>query len=224
MKTHNNHTMKALILFALSSLLLMSCSKDRLTASGDKTTETRSVRDFTGVKSSGANDVHITYGAEFKVTLKGSGNLVPYFKTEVIGNTLYLGYERINVRRDDIEVFVTLPEIQYVSLSGSGSVDIYGAFPTVDFFDLSISGSGDVEVEDAFNADETVVKISGSGEADLERLSTRHADIHISGSGDAKLKVQESLKARISGSGKVYYKGNPQVDAQISGSGKVIKL
>lgn len=224
MKTINNHTMKALILFALSSLLLISCSKDRLTASGDKTTETRSVRDFTGVKSSGANDVHITYGTEFKVTLKGSDNLIPYFKTEIIGNTLHLGYERVNVRRDDIEVFVTLPEIQYVSLSGSGSVDIYGTFPTVDFFDLSISGSGEVEVEDAFNADETVVKISGSGEADLEKLSTRHADINISGSGDAKLKVQESLKARISGSGKIYYKGNPQVDSQISGSGKVIKL
>ena len=224
MKTINNHTMKALILFALSSLLLISCTKDRLTASGDKTTETRSLRSFTGVKSSGANDVHITYGTEFKVTIKGSDNLIPYFETEVIGSTLHLGYERINVRRDDIEVFVTLPEIQYVSVSGSGSVDIYGDFPAVDFFDLSISGSGEVEVEDALEADETVIRISGSGEADLEKLTTNYADVNISGSGDARLRVQETLKARISGSGKIYYKGNPQVDSQISGSGRVIKL
>ncbi|RZM05963.1 MAG: DUF2807 domain-containing protein [Pedobacter sp.] len=224
MKTINNHTMKAIILFALSSLLLISCSKDRLTASGDNTTETRSVRDFTGVKSSGANDVHITYGTEFKVTLKGSDNLIPYFKTEIIGNTLHLGYERVNVRRDDIEIFVTLPSIEYVSLSGSGSVDIYGAFPAVAFFDLSISGSGEVEIEDGFNANETVVRISGSGEADLERLTTKHAEVHISGSGDAKLNIQDTLKARISGSGKVYYKGSPQIDSQISGSGKLIKL
>ncbi|RZK47637.1 MAG: DUF2807 domain-containing protein [Pedobacter sp.] len=223
MKTLNNHTMKALILFALSSLLLISCSKDRLTASGDKTTETREVRNFTGVKSSGANDVHITYGTEFKVTLRGSDNLIPYFKTEIIGNTLHLGYERVNVRRDDVEVLVTLPSIEYVSLSGSGSVDIYGVFPSVNFFDVSISGSGEVEVEDVFTANETAIKISGSGEADLEKLNTKHADVNISGSGDVKLKVQDTLKARISGSGKVYYKGNPTVDSQISGSGKVIK-
>jgi len=215
--------MKTLILFALSSLLLISCSKDRLTASGDKTTETRELRDFSGVKSSGANDVHITYGEEFKVTLKGSDNLVPYFKTEVVGNTLHLGYERVNVRRDDIEVFVTLPEIQYVSVSGSGSVDIYGSFPEVEFFDVAISGSGEVEIEDPFEANESVIKISGSGEADLERLTANHAEINISGSGDAKLRVAETLKARISGSGKIYYKGNPQVDSHISGSGKVIK-
>jgi hypothetical protein len=223
MKTINN-TIKSLLLLALSSLFLISCTKDRLTASGDKTTETRELRQFTGVKSSGANDVHVTYGPEFKVTIKGSDNLVPYFKTEVVGNTLHLGYERVSVRRDDIEVFVTLPEIQYVSVSGSGSVDIYGNFPDVEFFDVAISGSGEVDVEDPFTADETVIKISGSGEADLEELNTRHADINISGSGDAKLRIQETLKARISGSGKIYYKGNPQVDSKISGSGKVLKF
>jgi len=216
--------MRTIILLAFTSLFLISCSKDRLTASGDKTTETRTVKEFTGVESDGGNDVHISYGAEFKVVLKGSNNLLPYFKTEVTGSTLRLGYERVNVRQDDVQVYVTLPLINYIAVSGSADVDINGAFPQLNYFQVSISGSGEVEAEDVLNVKEAVIKISGSGEADLKKVQSKTAEVNISGSGDAKISVEQSLKARISGSGKVYYSGSPQIDSQISGSGKLIKF
>lgn len=216
--------MKALITLALASILFTSCSKDRLTASGDKKTETRELRAFTGVDSYGSNNIHISYGSTFKVTLSGSDNLLPYFKTEVVGSTLKLGYERVDVRHDDIQIYVTLPYLQYLEVSGSGDIDVSGQFPAMDFFQLSISGSGEVEVETAIIADEVGVRISGSGEADLKKLQSRRAEVNISGSGDARIGVSERLKARISGSGKIYYSGSPEIDSQISGSGKLIKL
>lgn len=216
--------MKTITSFVLLGLLFISCSKDRLTASGDKITQVREVRDFTGVDADGSTDIHISYGTEFKVTLKGSDNLIPYFKTEVIGRNLHLGYERVNVRHDDIQVYVTLPAIQYINLSGSAHVDISGGFPLIDHLQVVVSGSGEVEAEDAVEVAEAEISISGSGEADLKKVSTAEAAVHVSGSGDARISVTDFLKARISGSGKIYYSGNPQLDSQISGSGKLIKF
>jgi hypothetical protein len=216
--------MRNLLLYVYISLLFISCSKDRLTASGDKITEERNPGNFTGISGSGSNPIHIVYGADFKVILKGSDNLIPRFKTKVMSNVLYLEYEQASVRHDDIEVFITMPLIDRVSLSGSGEVEIKGQFPDVDVFRTSISGSGEVEVDEPLNARQARVDISGSGNADLEKLNVKTADVDVSGSGDVKIKVQDLLKAKISGSGKVYYWGSPQVNSDISGSGKVNKL
>jgi len=213
-----------LLLFICISILFIGCSKDKLTASGDKTTDTRYPGEFTGINTSGSTPVQITYGTEFKVELKGSNNLIPYFKTNIINGTLYLGYENASVQHDDIEVYVTLPVIRKAVLSGSGKINIEGAFPSVHELKLSISGSGDILVKDSFDSDETLVNISGSGKADLLKVNSKKAEVDISGSGNASLKVQDKLEAKISGSGKIYYSGSPEVDADVSGSGKVIKL
>lgn len=213
-----------LLLFICISILFIGCSKDRLTASGDKTTDTRYPGEFTGISTSGSTPVQITYGTEFKVELKGSNNLIPYFKTNIINGTLYLGYENASVQHDDVEAYITLPVIRKVTLSGSGKINIEGDFPAVHELKLSISGSGDILVKDPFDSDESLVSISGSGKVDLLKVNSKEAEVDISGSGNASLKVQNKLEAKISGSGKIYYSGSPEVDADVSGSGKVIKL
>lgn len=216
--------MKDLAALAVLSACLISCSKDRLTASGDRSSETRTVKQFTGIESNGANDIHISYGTEFKVILKGSSNLLPYFKTETLGSTLRLGYDRISVRQDDVEVYITLPALNYLSMSGSGDVNISGSFPRLDVLEVLVSGSAELEAENTMEADELLVKISGSGEVDLKKLKSNSAELSISGSGEAKIGASEFLKARISGSGKIYYTGSPVIDSQISGSGKLLKF
>lgn len=215
--------MRTLFLLLAAGLLFTGCRKEQLTASGDKTEETRSLKNFTGVRSSGSKNIHVKYGDEFQVTLKGSANLLPYFKTEVLGGTLSIGYERVNVQHDDVEVFVTLPSLVYTSISGSGSISISGNFPLVNRFEASISGSGKVDVENTFETQKAIVDISGSGNANLQQLVSRQAEISISGSGDARITARELLKVQISGSGKAYYWGTPLVDSHISGSGSIIK-
>ncbi|MDR6782508.1 hypothetical protein ABIE26_001004 [Pedobacter africanus] len=216
--------MKSIATLTLIGFLFIGCSKDRLTASGDKTTETRTPGEFTGINTSGSNTIYISYGTEFKVELRGSNNLIPYFKTNVINKTLYLGYENASIQHDDVEAYVTLPDLRKASLSGSGKITIQGTFPSSDELKVSISGSGNITAQDAFDADQVLVNISGSGKADLQQINAQKAEVDISGSGDVRVKVQNKLKARISGSGKVYYTGSPEVDADVSGSGKVVKF
>jgi hypothetical protein len=216
--------MRTILFIAIISILSISCTKDRLDADGNITTEVRTPGNFTGVHSSGANPITVTYGTEFKVEIKGSANLIPRYKSDIHNGVLDLGYEHVNVHNDDIEVFVTLPVINSASMSGSGKLNIAGNFPAQDLFRLTISGSSKVTVKDTFVADEVNVNISGSGDADLEKIQGKRGEAKISGSGDVRVNIQNSLKARISGSGKIYYTGNAQVDSEISGSGKVIKF
>lgn len=216
--------MRTTLFIAIISLFFFSCTKDRLVADGNIITEVRNPGTFTGVHSSGANPIKITYGNEFKVEIRGSGNLIPRYKTNIHNGTLNLGYEFVSVRKDDIEVFVTMPAINNASMSGSGKLDINGNFPAQNLFRLTISGSSNTNVNDAFNADEVNVTISGSGDANLEKILSNRGDVKISGSGDVQLSVQNTLKARISGSGKIYYTGNAAVDSEISGSGTVVKF
>ena len=216
--------MKALITIATIFLLFASCKKDRLTANGDMKTETRNLGTFTGVRASGSNDIHISYGSQYKVELRGSSNLIPYFKTNVVNNKLVLNYGNASVWRDDLEVYVTLPMLKNINLSGSSEVDVNGNFPLINFFNVDISGSGEVKVNNFLAAEELDITVSGSGSADLEKLNSKRADASISGSGDVRVRVEDRLKASISGSGKVYYTGSPVVESNISGSGKLIKF
>ena len=218
----NKLTFTLLVLTTIFSL--SACKKDRLTANGNITSETRDVAQFTGISSSGATEVKVTYGTTFNVVVKGSSNLIPQFTTRVVNNVLYLGFEHVNVHRDDIEVELTMPSIQRVSVSGSGEIDIKGSFPAQQSLSVDISGSAEVEVENPMLVERVNVEISGSGDADLEEVTAKQADANISGSGNVKFQVSDHLKAKISGSGKVYYRGNPTVQQDISGSGKLIKF
>jgi hypothetical protein len=216
--------MKTLVASLLSiSILFSSCLKERLEGNGNIVTETRSLSNFSGVVNSGSKRIHVNYGPEYKVELRGSSNLLPAYRTRITNGDLSLYYDRVNVRYDDIEVYITMPEIRRANLSGSGKISVNGNFPSQNYFETRISGSGDIQVNSIFDVDELDVTISGSGRADLLNIKSRRADVHISGSGDAKVHATDHLKANISGSGRTYYTGNPTIETDISGSGKVVR-
>jgi hypothetical protein len=221
MKTLYNHIL-ILLLFAIA--LFSSCAKDRVSANGDVITQTRGLSGFNSIQSSGANPVYIKYGPEFKVEIKGSSNLMAYYKTEVRGNTLHAGFKRASIEKDDIRLYLTLPYIKDIDLSGSGNTEITGSFPEQESLGVRISGSANVTAEDAFSSRNIQVAVSGSGDVDLSRVSCESADVKISGSGDVRLAVSDYLKVGISGSGNVYYTGNPQTDTKVSGSGQIIAV
>ncbi|WP_199118394.1 head GIN domain-containing protein [Pedobacter sp. ASV28] len=201
-----------------------ACKKAHLTANGNVVSEIRDVGQFTGLSSSGSTPVYVNYGSEYRVVVKGSSNIVPYFTTRVVDRKLQLIFEQVSVHRDDIQVMITMPTIKDIALSGSGKVEIRGGFPLLPTLNVSVSGSGDVEMQSEAEADEVGIDLSGSGKVDLEKLLIKHAKVDISGSGNTRLQVQDRLKASISGSGKVYYRGNPIVQQDISGSGRIIKF
>jgi Putative auto-transporter adhesin, head GIN domain len=203
--------------------------------------ETRDAKDFTRVSFGVAGNLYINFGPEFKVVLEGEKRDLEDIITEVSGSKLVIKKDnwRFNLN-EKVTVYITMPELKGLGVSGSGKAEIKDAVKTEEL-DLSVSGSGKIFTNDLVvsklgcsisgsgdivpggngNATRADISISGSGNYEGESLKIGTADIHISGSGNCTCNVTETLRAGVSGSGNVTYEGNPKVDAHVSGSGKV---
>ena len=206
--------------------------------SGEK--ETRDLKGFTKVSFGVSGNMYITFGTEFKVVLEGTQSLLDEIVTEVSGGRLTVKKENWRFNQNEkVTVYITMPEINGLGVSGSGRAEIKDAVKSDDLslsvsgsgkvftneiavnnLKSSISGSGDIFVGGG-NAANGNISISGSGNYTGENAKIGSLDVSISGSGNCAANVTESLKASISGSGNVTYVGNPKIDARVSGSGKI---
>jgi hypothetical protein len=202
--------------------------------------ETRDLKGFTKVSFGVSGNMYISIGNEFKVVLEGDKSVLEDIVTEVSGSKLTVKKDSWQFNNNErITVYITMPEIKGLGVSGSGRAEIKDAVKTDDLslsvsgsgkiftgeitvnrLNSSISGSGDIVVGGG-NATSGDISISGSGNYTGENAKIGTVDISISGSGNCATNVTESLKASVSGSGNVTYTGNPRVDARVSGSGKV---
>ena len=84
---------------------------------------------------------------------------------------------------------------------------------------LRHSGSGDVTL---VGATPTLNLVSSStGDAELDGLAVKSAQLDLAGSGDANVNVSDSLTVTSSGTGSVRYRGKPKTKFDLSGSGTV---
>lgn len=204
--------------------------------------ETRDVRNFTKVSFGVSGNLYIKLGSEFRVEIEGDRRVLNEIATEVSGGRLIIKQEnwRFNFKDERVTINITMPEIEGLSVSGSGRAEIMDAVNSddlnlsvsgsgklitrgmeVDDLSCRISGSGDILLEGNGTIDRATIAISGSGGFQGESIEIDHLKISISGSGNCYCKVGDSLDASISGSGNVTYLGDPRVNARVSGSGHV---
>jgi len=205
-----------------STFLFASCTKESISGNGSTITETRSISNFTAVSASGSTNVYITQGATFKVEVKGYSNLLPYYETKLSSGILQLGYKQdVNVKNDNTEVFITMPALTGIQLTGSGNIDATGNFTGNMDFNARLSGSGNISIEQG-SAQNFYSKIEGSGNINALNFVASKAEATIDGSGNTEVTASTQLKVKITGSGNVYYRGTPVITTQISGSGVVV--
>ncbi|RIJ34415.1 head GIN domain-containing protein [Pontibacter oryzae] len=229
------------LLFVSVAALLTSCDEDGFCLEGEGGLETRELelRDFNGVAVSGNHKVYISKGSRQRVEVSGQANVLDELEQGVENGVWDIEFDRCLRNHKQVEVYITLPELERVSVGGNGNLVVENVFETSSF-DASVSGSGSImlrvaaqDLEARISGSGTIraagvatnqdVSISGSGNYMAFDVDSREAKVSISGSGEAGLKVDAQLDVDISGSGKVYYQGSPAVNTSISGSGKVIK-
>jgi len=206
-----------------------------------QTRETRDLDDFTGIGFGVAGTLILEQGNNFSVVLEGDEDYLEEIETTVRGDILVITHDRwMSFGNKRVTVYVTMPEIEELNVSGSGNI-IAEKSLKADDLDMSISGSGHIKLSELTaesidcsisgsgsmklkgSAEEGELSISGSGKFGGDEFRLETLDVSISGSGTCYTSVEESLDARVSGSGDIYYSGSPRVDARVSGSGKVRK-
>ncbi|MCF8298367.1 MAG: DUF2807 domain-containing protein, partial [Saprospiraceae bacterium] len=104
-------------------------------------------------------------------------------------------------------------------LSGAGDVDLN---LSCDDLNCVVSGAGDAKLKGKTN-DFTCV-ISGAGDLKAYDFIAEKCKIVISGSGDAKIYINNEISATVTGAGDLKYKGSAKITKQIvSGAGSIKK-
>lgn len=188
--------------------------------------ETRNVDTFTKLSFRIPGKLYLKQGAEQKVELEGSKEVLSKIETKVSDGRLSIGRENDNWNwkwddDDKIIAYVTVKSLEGVSVSGSGDVFGQSKFKTGDL-SLGVSGSGSLHLE--IDASDVEANVSGSGHAEVKGTCANF-ESKVSGSGKVTASVTASGDAdfSISGSGKIIASGSAkEIKATVSGSGEVL--
>lgn len=205
----------------------------------------RKVDSFSEISLRIPGKLHLQQGEKQHVEIVAKTSTLEEIITEVKDRKLIFRFPNKNYlwktfNPGDITIYVTVPEITSLSISGSGDIlaeDLINSR----ILDISISGSGDIQL-DELKTDRVSITISGSGDAILHgtdtatdlsatisgsgnikaiNLPVQDAMVKVSGSGNCSVNAQNKLTIKLAGSGSVSYKGRPQIDKTVVGSGSV---
>jgi hypothetical protein len=214
-------------------------SGDRVSGSGNVSTENRDVPSFTAIDLEGSGNVTFQQGPSRSVGVETDDNILRVVKTEVVGGVLHLGFKR-GARVDRmtrLEFTVAAPQVRSITISGSGNVrtasPVRGETLTLDIrgsgsidcamdvksLKAAIGGSGGITAQG--HADSLGVSINGSGSVRARGLTSAFAEVQISGSGSAAVNATNTVDINVSGSGSVEYGGGAKASIRSSGSGSV---
>lgn len=197
------------------------------TSSFAQNRETRNIDTFTKLAFRVPGKLYLKQGSPQKVELEGPADVLKEIETEVSGGKLSIGKEgrwmNWNWGDDDkIIAYITVKDIEAISVSGSGDLIGQGKFTSGDM-KLNVSGSGSLEIEVAANGN-MEADVSGSGDVFLKG-SCNNFDSDVSGSGKVTLSIaiRDRADFGVSGSGKIQAEGTVrEVKTRISGSGKIL--
>jgi hypothetical protein len=239
--------MRKIYLLLLSvAAIAASCDmlfKKTIHGNGSLTSQQRTVSNTERIKSMGNFNIDIVQGSPSSVKIEADENLIPYILTENRDDRLVIhAKEGYNLSSDNkIKVTVTTDKLEEIELDGSGNVNGVGKFSGSDHLKIGVAGSGNInlnantpEIQSSIagtgnitlggETKKSKIEIAGVGNYKAEDLMSEDVEIHIAGSGNARVYAESNLDIHIAGSGDVYYKGNANVKQDIAGSGKIRKV
>lgn len=195
--------------------------------------EYRAIRFFDGIEVPANVTVILTQGNTRDIIVEAEGNTLFNVDTYVRKNTLII--DKIGGWSSAVKVYVQVPDLTYISTTGSG--EVYGeTIWDVRDIDLRVNGNGCIDME--INAREIDARISGSGKIFLEgscrnayyevsgngivqgfNLRSNRGVVSMVGSGSCELTALDALDVDISGNGAVYFRGYPSIKTRITGRG-----
>lgn len=194
---------------------------------------------FTEIEVKKIGNIEISSGTEYRVSVSDYENLADFATFSMSGQRLIIGYADTCVKNSRLTIRITTPDPLYsIALSGIGNIDVKS--PVDQLSEITLSGNGKIVFRSAVTSDDLYVdmegvgyiyayglaknlnvELGGSGSIDLTDLNAKTANCTISGVGDIRTTVTESLSALLAGTGNIIYFGNPDLVKNITGTGSI---
>ena len=192
---------------------------DEINGSGVRLKQKRDVPAFTSIATEGALDIEVVCQKPQSIEVEADDNLLPLVTTEVADNVLHIRSNRSYSVNDPIKVTISLPNLEGVSVSGAGKLDIAGI--KNDKFEIDANGATAIRV-----AGETKlldIDTNGAGKIDAHKLRASRGVVEAKGVARVDVNVTEQLEVTVSGPSHVTYQGDPVLTKTVNGPGTVEK-
>ncbi|NDV80454.1 head GIN domain-containing protein [Bacteroides sp. 51] len=215
------------------------CINNREVITGSKNYITRDykVADFDKLNLGTVADVYYTQSADDSWTLQvyGPDNIVELVNVDVKDNTLIVNMKKKGVKKANLKINISSPNLQHVRTHGVGNFNIKEKFETTNFT-LRNEGVGGIKINDIMCTDldirsEGVGNVSikgqaekaslitqGVGNIDADELKSDTVVATADGVGSISCYAKQSINAKVNGVGSISYKGNP-ADKQVRKNG-----
>lgn len=211
--------MKNAILAGLAAVALAGCDIGGVRGNGRIVTEQRSVGPFVNVEAGGAFQIDWQTGAP-SASVSADDNLMEYVELTVSDNRLHVRTAHSVRPTRTIKLTLTSSGLEGVRLSGASRMTAHQLRGPK--FYLETTGASKVTVDGA--VDELVASMTGASDLRADSLQTKTAALSVTGAGDARVAVSDTLKVSITGAGKVEYTGNPaHIEREVTGAGSIRK-
>ncbi|RJR31168.1 PspC domain-containing protein [Candidatus Parcubacteria bacterium] len=202
------------------------------------------LKDFSKISTAYPVNIQVSKGSDYTVNFVGSKAQLNRIKTEVKGKRLSIEIKWPNLcflcQVKPIKAYITMPQINELSLSGSSKAELSEGFDAEEFL-LVQSGAS----QSIIKINSPVVKtdfsgasratLSGQGKSLLAEISgaskiyavdfpVDSALVKLSGASRAEIFAKEKITLEASGASRLNYKGEPQIFPQLSGGSRVEKI
>jgi Putative auto-transporter adhesin, head GIN domain len=193
---------------------------DRATSrgSGVALTEHRDLAPFATVELAGANNVFVRVGPAQSVAVTADDNLLDRVTTTVRGGNLVIADHGSFTTQAPMTVAISVPSLDGVTLSGSGTVIVEAVTATE--FSADLSGTGTLTASGT--VDHLTTVLSASGTIDLQHMIAHDVIARLEGTGDINVHATSTLDATLTGTGSIIYSGSPSVTTHNTGTGSII--
>ncbi len=238
-------TLVRIIIALLISLFFSSCHMDMQfgdfgsgkKGNGNLITETRDVADdFDYISAQEGLAVYVTQANTFKIEVEADENLIEHIKTDIKKGRLKV-HSDINLGRGTKKIYVSLPEVQKLSVSSGGRIETQNSITAEDIALAGSSGgqlvvnlsTSDLEIDASSGAslnidgiaDQVAIDVSSGGNINAKDLQTKNCNADASSGGNIRVQVSKKLIADASSGGSIFYTGDAEVTKNKSISGRV---
>ncbi|MFN2179476.1 MAG: GIN domain-containing protein, partial [Candidatus Promineifilaceae bacterium] len=164
------------LLTACTALIERAGDLKTVAGSGNVVTETRPVSGFSAVSLRGMGSVIIDQNGSESLQISADDNFLPYLKTEVRGDTLYIeasddaeGVVFTNVT--DLTFRINAAALEAIELAGAGSIEVNDL--DTETWRVTVPGAGSITVSG--RTAEQTVEMEGAGSYNAENLESQEA-------------------------------------------------
>lgn len=209
------------LLVVLSLLATVGCHRihKQVRGSGVRKIEKRDVAPFTRMTTEGAFEIEVVAQKDQSLEIEADDNILPYVETAVSGSVLRIRLNGSFSFDDEIKVKISVPNLEEVSASGAGTINVIGL--KNDRFEIDMTGAPTIRV----GGETKVARIEADGAGKIDTMKLRASKMTVVSNGVSSVEVYASdhLDVTVSGPSHVTYAGDPEVTQIVNGPGSVTK-